>query len=47
MSSMIERAERIGGSLSIQSEPNAGTELSIIVLLNERQTPIFDELESK
>jgi nitrate/nitrite-specific signal transduction histidine kinase len=47
ISSMIERAEKIGGSLSIQSEPDTGTVLRVKIPLDERQTLIPEELEEK
>jgi nitrate/nitrite-specific signal transduction histidine kinase len=47
ISSMIERAEKLGGSLTILSEPNAGTEVSVKIPLGAERTPITDELEEK
>ena len=47
ISSMIERAEKIGGSLSIQSELDGGTVLSVSVPLDGYQTSIADDLEEK
>jgi len=45
ISSMFERAEKIGGSLSIQSEPKAGTVISVKIPLDKQQTPIADVLK--
>ena len=45
ISSMIERAEKIGGSLSIQSEPDTGTILSVRIPLDEHQTTNINKLE--
>jgi signal transduction histidine kinase len=47
ISSMIERAEKIGGSLEIQSEPDAGTVLSVRIPLGEHQRTTMNELEDK
>ena len=45
ISSMIERAEKIGGSLSIQSAVDGGTILLVRVPLDGHQTSIADDLE--
>ena len=45
ISNMIERAEKIGGSLSIQSEPDTGTILSVRIPLDEHQTTNINKLE--
>ena len=47
ISSMIERAEKIGGSLTLHSEPDAGTILSVRVPLDDHQTTIANKLEEK
>ena len=47
ISSMFERAEKIGGSISIQSEPDVGTALSVEIPLDAYLTSITDGLEEK
>ena len=47
LSSMIERAEKIGGSLSIQSEPGAGTTVTVSVpLAAEHKSASLDPEEN-
>ena len=45
ISSMTERAEKIGGSLSIQSKIGAGTTIRVGVPLSANQPPTADDLE--
>lgn len=47
ISSMIERAEKIGGSFSIQSETDAGTVVSVKIPLGADHASSIDESEEK
>ena len=47
ISSMIERAENIGGSISIQSEVGGGTIICVRAPLDGHQTTIIEDIEEK